>query len=948
MPPTFQSTTITLPTKPSPGYTLSLKENYVSSTSLSTSSGGPIKLSQLQNQCKRDPVGYREDYDAQSRRLLSEIQILKLSPSTSPSPRLVELIQFVAAVSSSCYKGVESERIADTFMSLLGSRSAASEGQNGGGSMATSANVQLLHKDVRKACVSALILMRNKGAIPPLALLELSFSLMATLPDKHLRELLFHHIVNDVTNLNKKCKNEKVNRSIQSFLHKIVSSSANSGGNGEESESDVAAKRGVEVITHLYRKSIWVDSRTVSILASAALHPSPSVYTKVLRFFLQIEEKMEYDRQVQINGEYEQTSARVNLHLYSRKTRSRKRVVKKDLKTKAKGQRDKESGLLGEEPAHILRQDKGVEAAKKLYPAIELLNDPQGVAEAVLARLKKSQTIKFELKLLMLNFCTRLVGNQQLMVLPLYPYLQRYLGGGHQRDVTSVLCYAVQACHAALPPEELFGLLKVIATNFITERCSGETMAVGINAVRSICARVPSIMSVTTSNAEIDSKSRTAGDASTSSSTIDMEAFARDLVGYIKHRDRSVCIAARGWLNFVREVHPSLLPSKDRGSKGSALHKSNKDNVPLQYGELDVDVGVRGAELLMEYESKKKYWKERREELAEMLGDDDSDDEDGWQDVEKKVGSAAQKRKAAAISKENDAPGSDCEDQDAWEEIEEDAKTADGSDNDDNSGEEWIDVEQDQESEASEVVDSDKNKADKIDSNEEDDDVAPTLMNLDKIVESKAVDDNKNVQDKKMIDLSTMTKKECQALQTETSANRVFTTSDFHRMKLLVAKQDKLRSDPRAASKRKHDIAKGINFWLLSDDDWDTDDEKESEIIDGKGVGGNDSDSDDEGVTTTGAVTAYDIMALAKKKRQDKTERLEAVIAGREKFSSKLRAGGSTNMEKSRKKNFQMQKFSHQSRIKISQKETRRQLVAAGKGDKNLSKHDQKKRRRKL
>ena len=31
-----------------------------------------LKLSQLQNLCKRDPIGYRDDYDAQLRRLKSE------------------------------------------------------------------------------------------------------------------------------------------------------------------------------------------------------------------------------------------------------------------------------------------------------------------------------------------------------------------------------------------------------------------------------------------------------------------------------------------------------------------------------------------------------------------------------------------------------------------------------------------------------------------------------------------------------------------------------------------------------------------------------------------------------------------------------------------------------------------------------------------------------------
>eukprot|EP00957_Ditylum_brightwellii_P087565 6665963-Ditylum_brightwellii.AAC.1 len=59
-------------------------------TSTSTGKLGlTLKLPQLQNLCKRDPASYRDDYDAQIRRLKSECGILALSPSADPSPRLV-------------------------------------------------------------------------------------------------------------------------------------------------------------------------------------------------------------------------------------------------------------------------------------------------------------------------------------------------------------------------------------------------------------------------------------------------------------------------------------------------------------------------------------------------------------------------------------------------------------------------------------------------------------------------------------------------------------------------------------------------------------------------------------------------------------------------------------------------------------------------------------------
>ena len=91
----------------------------MSATGAGTRRDVTLKLPQLQNLCKRDPASYRDDYDRQIRRLRSECSILALSPSAKPSENLVELIQFAAAVSSSSYKGEESDRIARLLIDLL-------------------------------------------------------------------------------------------------------------------------------------------------------------------------------------------------------------------------------------------------------------------------------------------------------------------------------------------------------------------------------------------------------------------------------------------------------------------------------------------------------------------------------------------------------------------------------------------------------------------------------------------------------------------------------------------------------------------------------------------------------------------------------------------------------------------------------------------------------------
>lgn len=853
------------------------------------SSSAPLKLSQLQNFCKRDPAGYKEDYDAQSRRLTSLVGILLLSPNADPSPSLVELIQFMAAVSSSSYKGEESDRVAALLMDLLVGTSNSSSSSTAAATAIAAADVpQLqstlplaalqLHRDIRKASVSALILMRNKGAVPPLRLLQSFFQLMAVVPDKNLRESLYHHIVNDIRNINKNGKkDEKLNRTIQSFFHRIVAASANESTAGaEDSPTDYAAKRAVQMVCDLYRRNVWNDERSVHILATAAASPNASVMSRAIRFFLNIEEAMALDKQNAEADEWEGID-NINLHLHSKKTQARKRLVEKQIRNRKRKQNAREHGIIAN------REDKGVEASKKLFPAIELLHDPQGLVETILKRIKSSgsNTYKFEVKMLMLNFVTRVVGNHELILLPLYPLLQRYMGG-HQRDVTAILAYSIQSCHQYVPPEEIYGILKTIAHNFITERCSEEQMAVGINAVRSICARVPSVLST-----DDDDDDEEEGDADKNadgrrrrrrkreiSSSWDVEAFTRDLAGYARHKDRSISIAGRGWVNFIREVHPSLLQGKDRGLVGAGLHKAGEK--PLRYGEVRAALGVEGADLLAAYEASKKKKKKEggaKDSVGSDSEGDDDDSEGGW--VEMKGGEG------------------------------------DEEEDDDDSESGWVEMK---------------------DGEDESDDEAPDLVLLgddDATAEGKEDEEEDDEDEKDVVDYSKLSKEERAKLQQEVSSTRIFTASEFAKMNKLVARQEQARRDPRLAAKLKRAIAKGEEFDDISDSD------------------GDDSDNDEE-IHIKGAVNAKDIMADAKRKRMSKAEKLEKIIEGRVKFESKERAGGSTNTEKKRKKNFAMSKFSFDTRKKIGEKGTAKMGRKQKRSKLDGGGRDAKKRRRKF
>ena len=88
--------------------------------------------------------------------------------------------------------------------------------------------------------------------------------------------------------------------------------------------------------------------------------------------------------------------------------------------------------------------DDDEQESQPVFPAIQLLHDPQGLAERLFRRARQQDRAeRFELRLLVLNFVSRLVGAHKLLLLPLYSHLQRYLTPS-QRDVTKFLACLLQ------------------------------------------------------------------------------------------------------------------------------------------------------------------------------------------------------------------------------------------------------------------------------------------------------------------------------------------------------------------------------------------------------------------------------------------------------------------------------------------------------------------------
>ncbi|CAH2037541.1 unnamed protein product, partial [Iphiclides podalirius] len=292
---------------------------------------------------------------------------------------------------------------------------------------------------------------------------------------------------------------------------------------------------------------------------------------------------------------------------FNKKTRKREKMVDKVKKIAKKMKKKKEK-------APVFN-----------FSALHLINNPQGFAEKLFKQMESSND-RFEVKLMSLDVISRLIGLHNLFLFNFYPFIARLIMP-HQREVTRILQFAAQASHELVPPEVIEPVMKAIANNFITERNSTDVMAVGLNAVREICARCPLAIG---------------------------EDLLRDLVQYKTYKEKSVMMAARSLIQLFRQSMPNLLHKKDRGRPTEALSELK----PKQYGELDIKNYIPGSEVLLEKKQDKVEDKKNKKCSSKK---NNSDDED-WIDV------------ASSDSEINisDTEESSCEDDEEEEEIKDD------------------------------------------------------------------------------------------------------------------------------------------------------------------------------------------------------------------------------------------------------------------------------------
>ncbi|XP_041741263.1 protein SDA1 homolog [Coregonus clupeaformis] len=508
----------------------------------------PTNLPQLQNLIKRDPQSYTEEFLQQYRHYQSNVQIFKLQPD-KPNKELADLVMFLAQVGHCYLQQLASfpQELTELLMN----------------------HHTVLEPDLRMTFCKALILLRNKDLINPTGLLELFFELLRC-HDKLLRKTLYSHIVHDIKNINSKHKNNKVNTTLQNFMYTMLRDS-----------NPLAAKISLDVMIELYKRNIWNDAKTVNVITTACFSKVTKILVAGMKFFLgkDEDEKRESDSE----SEEEGPSARDLMVRYStgKKTTKNKKKMEKAMKVLKKHKKKKKVEVFN-------------------FSAIHLIHDPQDFSEKLLKQLEDSKE-RFEVKIMMMELISRLVGIHELFLFNYYPFVQRFIQP-HQREVTKILLCAAQSSHHLVPPEIIEPVIMTIANNFVTDRNSGEVMCVGINAIKEVAARCP--LAIT-------------------------EELLQDLAQYKMHKDKNVMMSARGLIQLFRSLDPKMLHKRDRGRPTELSTEAKIQD----YGEMGAKDYIPGAEVL-EVEEKEKEGGEEGDGDGWESASSISDDEDGeWIDV---------------------------------------------------------------------------------------------------------------------------------------------------------------------------------------------------------------------------------------------------------------------------------------------------------------------------
>ena len=475
----------------------------------------------LQRQMKLDPPAYEEDFKQYYNHFKSSVTTMIAQaelgmdvPETTMDETL-RLIVFLNNVSGEYKKHLEN--FPRELVSVLRKCKLSSQ--------------------AKVTITKALTGLRTKGFMSLEEILPTLLE-MVCVKDKNVKNVTYRFIINDIKHTSNQKGGAKSKQNTLRLLEQIIDSNTNV----------KIVKKVVEILGELFSRKIMKEPRVINILANAIFHNDAKVKVKAMEFFLRIDE-----RQAELDEETKQDlkQAEEDLRLLKKKMGIKKRTGK--LRAMKKD---------AEEHVSRLRKTEVIEHQPN-WAAIDNIYDPIAFCDKLFKDIKASRN-KFAVRLLELDLLSRVIARREVICLPFYSYIVRYLYVRHE-NITQILAYTAQAVHSLVPPEAVEPIVRTILNNFVSDRSKVEAQALGLNTVRAICERCPLVMN---------------------------KGMLKDLAQYKKSHNKAVVSAARSIIMLYRGLDPELLQKKDRG------RPQDQKKTLLQYGEQKVYEGPIGAELL--------------------------------------------------------------------------------------------------------------------------------------------------------------------------------------------------------------------------------------------------------------------------------------------------------------------------------------------------------------
>lgn len=277
----------------------------------------------------------------------------------------------------------------------------------------------------------------------------------------------------------------------------------------------------------LYRKQVWTDAKSVNAIASGCLSKSSKMVVAACKFML----SLELDKEDLGEDESDQEDKKVEL----------RRQLGSKLPKKKKDELRKVLRLLERKQKRKFRK-----TFQKNFLPIDQVYDPQGFAEKLFAKLTKGKGKKKELKgeaaALALDLVAKMIGRHKLIVPEFFTYAN-HLVKAKNKNIAQTLASIAEACHENLQHDDVKDVAGTVIDNMVSEHCQPEFITMGLNVIREIALRMPQVL------------------------TEDQLAY---LVQFKDYKNRYVVAAAKSVVNAYRDINPTMLPKKLRGTNKAA------------------------------------------------------------------------------------------------------------------------------------------------------------------------------------------------------------------------------------------------------------------------------------------------------------------------------------------------------------------------------------------